>query len=247
MFNNSKLSYLSIIIVIIVLLSGCSSLHPLPVREPPAVDDKGNRTTPNNQRGGLFPATNHQEAIDNLKIYSDFYQDESNRLRAKAYGASDTTLAGGIIGIIGGLASSPETAIAGGLLAGGSSIWSERYQFIVQSKNYEKASDSMYCMYRHLYPVNSGMIPINYINERIYEVRRKLRKAQSSVELISPDLGELEQKLSTLASKKKEKEDTEKQLNNGAVGITVSQLQQRLIVQEIEILKGELSKCTVEL
>ena len=52
----------------------------------------------------------------------------------------------------------------------------------------------MYCMYRHLAPYqnDTNVLPfVKFLNDRIYEVRRKLRKAQTSITLTSPDLTKL--------------------------------------------------------
>ena len=132
--------------VMVGTLSGCASFYPLPIEEPPAKDSSGNRTAPDYQRGGLLPATSINEVIANLKIYGDSYQNTADKLRRNEYVSSDIGLGGAILGVVGGLTKSVETAITGAVIASGSSIVSQRYQFMGQSANYEKASDTMYCM-----------------------------------------------------------------------------------------------------
>ncbi len=149
-------------IAIVAMLSGWASFYPLPVNEPKALDENGQRVKPDYQRGGLLPATNIQQAIENTKTYGDAYLEYSDKLCRNEYVSSDTALIGGVLGVVGVIAKSTETAISGAVLASGASIVSERYQFLVQAENYEKASGAMYCMYSNLYPVNGGNVPFDF-------------------------------------------------------------------------------------
>ncbi|QTH72962.1 hypothetical protein [Pseudoalteromonas xiamenensis] len=193
---NSKLVS---IIALLSLLSGCASYYPLPVEEPSALEEKSDgtlvRRTPDYKRGGLMPAVDIDEAIENLKIYGDAYQKYSDKLRRNEYISNDLTFAGGVLGVIGGVSKSIETALTGVALSSGATITSQRYQFLVQATNYENASVAMYCMYTKLFPVRGEGVEYNFVNERIDEVRRKLRKAQSSIQLITPDLSKLKASL----------------------------------------------------
>lgn len=127
---NRKLVFLA---VMVSLLSSCSSFRPLPIVEPPAQDLAKKRTVPDYQRGGLLPAENISEAIENLKIYGDSYQSTSDRLRGDEYTSSDVGFGGGLLGVVGGLAKSFEAAAAGAIIMSGSSVASQRYQFLVQA------------------------------------------------------------------------------------------------------------------
>ncbi|MDP2523832.1 hypothetical protein Q8W30_14750 [Neptunomonas phycophila] len=185
------MKYLSLIFMCILFFSGCSSLYPLPVDE----KNIAAGLTEYNRENGLDIATTQAEAISNLKDYSDWYFLKSSSRQKHQYQLSDTSLGFGMAGIIAGIAKSPEGAAAGALLASSSEMPNDRYQLAVQAANYEKASDSMHCMYRYLAPYrgNPSALPaVEFLNDRIYEVRRKLRKAQASITLTSPDLTQLE-------------------------------------------------------
>lgn len=189
------MNYLHIIAILFVtFLTGCSRMYPLPVDE----KNIAAKLAKHNTTYGLPVATTQTDAINNLKDYSDWYFIKSNNLREHQFELSDTSLGFGIAGIIAGIASSPEGAALGALLASSSEMPNDRYQLAVQAANYEKASDTMHCMYRHLAPYRSrfNILPTpEFLNDRIYEVRRKLRKAQSSITLTTPDLTELEASL----------------------------------------------------
>ncbi|NVJ64739.1 MAG: hypothetical protein HWD84_11005 [Flavobacteriaceae bacterium] len=191
----------TIILCTIIQISGCSSMYPLPVDEKNIEAELAKRKA----TYGLAVATNPTEIIKNLKNYSDWYFLKSNDLRERQFELSDASLGFGVAGLIAGIAKSPEGAAAGALLASASEMPSDRYQLAVQAANYEKASDVMHCMYRYLIPYkgDANVFPeIEFINDRIYEVRRKLRKAQASVTLTSPDLTELEASLKAVVEQK---------------------------------------------
>lgn len=185
-----------------VLLSACDSLRPLPVVEPEGGTAE-NPSQPDFRRGGLIPAHTADQAVKNLKIYADSYYSTGEKLRASEFDNSDLTLMGGILALVGGVAKSVEVAVAGGILSAGSSISSQRYQLKIQAANYEKAGDAMSCMYRNgmqLKPIDVKYLSESpsFINEKIDEVRGKLRKAQISVDLLSPKTDELEKSLKQL-------------------------------------------------
>jgi len=207
--------------LIAVNLAGCAS-YPLPISEPPAMvkavgSDKNVRNTPDYQRGGLLPATQLDEAKDNLKIYADWYRQASDNLRKTDYQSSDITFGGGILAGLGGLAKSQTAAIAGAVTAGGASMLSQRYQGLVQATNYDQAADALYCMYRNLYPLNRELLEtskldsdeherirktlVPTINTRIDDVRMKLRDAQSKIVLATPDFKQLEDAIKAAQAK----------------------------------------------
>lgn len=159
-----------------ICVSGCASMRPLPLQEP---TDTNADAYPG---GGLNPATRPDEVKRNLKVYADTYLKHADTLRSHSYSASDVSFSGGLLGIVGGLTKSPETAIAGALLNGSGSTAQARYEYQVQASNYERAAEALYCMRRHLYPY-PGAIDITLANERIDAIRRKLRTVQSQVTL----------------------------------------------------------------
>lgn len=159
-----------------ICLSGCASMRPLPLQEPT------DATVEAYPGGGLNPATTPGEVKTNLKVYADTYLKHADTLRSASYSASDVSFSGGLLGIVGGLTRSPETAIAGALLNGSGSTAQARYEYQIQASNYERAAEALYCMRRHLYPY-PGVIDISLANERIDAIRRKLRTVQSQVTL----------------------------------------------------------------
>ena len=232
-----------LLVGVIGILSGCATYYPLPIQEPQAQDSSGNRTTPDYQRGGLIPAKDIDEAKENLIIYGDAYQDHADKLRNNEYVYSDLALAGGVIGVVGGLITSAATAITGAAIASGATIASQRYQFLLQATNYQNASDAMYCMYLILFNVKTIQISPDFINQRIDQVRRKLRIAQSSVQLVNPDLAKLEAAIKQRIEAKENVEGATAALNKAGNNAAFTLAQSALIRAEIELLETELTKC----
>ncbi|MDZ4021504.1 hypothetical protein PssiTeo3_49190 [Pseudomonas sichuanensis] len=204
----------------ISLLTGCVNPYPLPVNEPTENDSVlqpqtgvggGGKTRPartqreaNPERLGALaaalkkPETQHDLKL-NLMIYRDHYFKVHNDLVTANNAAKDTAVAGGIIGVIGGLTKSASTVYTGSAIAAGSSIYGQRYDFTIQALNYRKASIAMDCMLGVVAPLpdvtplsNPG---ITTASENIEEVRRKLYQAQSTVVLKDPDLKQLKEAL----------------------------------------------------
>lgn len=216
---------LPFVIFATALLSGCAG-YPLPISEPSAMvikkaDDgteKEEKRKPDYQRGGLLPATHIVEGKDNLKIYGDWYRQVADKLRAGEYQNSDFVFGGGVLAALGGLANSQGAAIAGAAASSGASLISQRYQAQVQAANYDRAGDAMYCMYRIVSPLNPELIEnsrlanveherirkslVAVLNERIDEVRLKLRDSQSKVILSVPDTKQLEEAIKAAQGKK---------------------------------------------
>ncbi|POF42482.1 hypothetical protein B0D71_12935 [Pseudomonas laurylsulfativorans] len=135
----------------------------------------------------------------NLLIYRDHYFKAHSDLITANNVTKDTTVAGGIIGVIGGLAKSTSTVYTGGAIAAGSSIYGQRYEFTIQASNYRKASTAMDCMLGVVAPLkdvnplsNAG---ITTASENIEDIRQKLYQAQSAVVLKDPDLKQLKEAL----------------------------------------------------
>lgn len=228
----------------LTLLSGCASMRPLPVREPQTLSDVTEKW------GGLPTATGFDGASANLSGYGNYYLMQANGLHASAYRASDAGFAGGLIGMAGGLTKSPQTAIAGAVLGGGGAMANDRYQFQVQAQNYEKAADAMFCMKRVLIsmgdPTNllgtstTPVLDVAFLNERIEEVRRKLRKSQATVQLASPDLTKLQATLADLIKKKDAKVNSNPSANT-IFGQSVSPLVFASV--DKEYFNAEFTKC----
>ncbi|MBC8785611.1 hypothetical protein A7D21_28245 [Pseudomonas sp. AP19] len=144
------------------------------------------------------PETQHDLKL-NLLIYRDHYFKIHSDLITANNVTKDTTVAGGIIGVIGGLAKSTSTVYTGGAIAAGSSIYGQRYEFTIQALNYRKASIAMDCMLGVVAPLKDAnplsKAGITSASDSIEEVRRKLYQAQSAVVLKDPDLKQLKNAL----------------------------------------------------
>lgn len=170
-----------------ISVSGCQSMRPLPISEP---TDYSSATTP---IGGLPPASSWPEGVQTVRAYGNTYIEAADKLHRSNYRASDAAFGGGLLGMIGGLTRSPETAVAGALLTGGGNTASERYQYMVQAKNYEKASEAMGCLERSMLLVTQcNSLDLFELNDAVAQIRRKLRNYQASVTLSMPDLTKLE-------------------------------------------------------
>ena len=207
------MSYKFLIILPLILLTACQNLYPLPVDE---VDIENKlKEDDDGKKVGLGEASDTDNAIDNMKIYSQWYFKKANELREYAYNADDRSLWFAMAGLVAGVTKSPEGAAAGALLSSVVGMPVDRYQLGIQAANYEKASDVMHCMYRILSPNLQGNLPdLRFLNDKIYEVRRKLRKAQTSVTLVAPDLSELEEHMKEILNKEKEIVEKEKAMND---------------------------------
>lgn len=202
----------------IILMSGCVNRYPIPVQEPSAggEDSNGNfiRATPDYKRGGLVPPTNIKEARDDMKIYGDAYQSYADDLRRGNYITDDLGLLGAVTGVVGGLTNSVNTVVAGAVLGTGAPMISERYNVLIQANNYDHASSAMYCMYSKIYSNRHG----NHIDhldakEWIDEIRRKLRKAQSEVNLVKVSFDDLRDSIKATYDAAKELKKQEKAVN----------------------------------
>ncbi|MCG7568530.1 hypothetical protein MHM89_01190 [Pseudoalteromonas sp. CNC9-20] len=202
------------VIYLIVLVTGCSSYRPLPVDEL-NIDSRLTAYKTNHGSIGLSIAENPQSSVTNMKKYSDWYLLKATDLQEKLYKHSDYSLGFGVAGLIAGVAGSPEGAAIGALLASSSTIPAERYSLAVQAQNYQKASDTLNCMYRHLAPHKQGELPrVEILNDAIYQIRIQLRKLQSSITLADPDMEKLKNSLATLMTKEKERKEARAQKDN---------------------------------
>ena len=90
-----------------------------------------------------------------------------------------------------GLVKSTSTVYTGGAIAAGSSIYGQRYEFIIQSLNYGKATTAMDCMLTVVSPLSGthglSKSGITTAAQKIDAVRTKLYQAQSAVDLKDSD------------------------------------------------------------
>lgn len=176
----------------IFLLGGCADMRPVPIREPQTMA----RST-----AILAPVTELSKGTDYIAAYRDTYYKASEDLRGDDYLSSDVTLAGGVIGVLGGVAKSAGTALGGGLIASGSSLIDKRYAYAIQAENYEKAGDAMHCMYKAYALANpkdenyDKALVLKSLSDNVDSVRIKLRKSQSKINLLSPNTDELKKNL----------------------------------------------------
>lgn len=244
----------------VLVLGGCSHFYPVPVSEPCAPTDTQNPLAPCKQITNSEkprrpnPATTFDGAKQILKLYATHYEDQADSLRRNDYQMSDVTLGGGIVGILGGLAKSSGTALAGGLIAAGGAIPESRYKLTVQAENYEKASDTMYCMHKAITAFGKvqeadkdSWLP-EEVNDHIDRVRRQLRKVQSTITLTSPDLTALQKNLEELSSAQKETIRLNEQIAN------LKKRNQNFVASETELneakrieMRSQLDKCVTSL
>ena len=161
-----------------LVVTGC--MRPLPVREPTPSELTGFQAAPSL----LSSPRGLDEARHQLLTYAAVYMDEARKRMELFYKGSDAAMGGGLIGAIGGLTKSPETAVAGVLLSAGGSIPEQRYQMRVQADNYAKAADAMRCLERTLATENqsgSYSSEIDLINKHLDRVRVSLRNRQYSI------------------------------------------------------------------
>lgn len=190
-----------LVLLLTIFFAGCQNLHPLPVDEVDIVSRLNKRT--DGKTVGLAEANSPKKAIENIKTYSLWYFGKANELREYAYKSDDMSLGFAMAGLVAGVSKSPEGAAAGALLSSVVDMPVDRYQLGVQAANYEKASDTLHCMFRLLsaHRSNPNLPDVQFLNDRIYEVRRKLRKAQSTVTLVTPDLSALQEHMKKIVKR----------------------------------------------
>lgn len=85
--------------------------------------------------------------FDFMLIHKRTYQDEATKKRKLALKSSDTGFIAGVTAVVAGVTKAPATAIGGGAVAAGSSMFDERYLLNLQAENYEKAAKAMQCLW----------------------------------------------------------------------------------------------------
>ncbi|GLO11946.1 hypothetical protein PPUJ20028_05270 [Pseudomonas putida] len=176
-------------------INGCVQYHPLPV------DEKNIEPSLNedNTIHGLPAAPDQTGAISNLNKHSDWHLKKPAHLKKHQPSLGDTSLGLGVFSLIAG------GAAAGALLASDSTIQSDRHQITVHVSNHEKPSDTMSCMHDYLIPLQSNLNTVpstHFINVKIKETRLRLRNAQTSITLPTPDLEQLERTFKEAANQK---------------------------------------------
>ncbi len=181
--------------------SACSTFYPIPESEP------STRLEATDNAGRLPEAKNFAELVLNLKTYEKQYRDAANTYKTREYTASDVGVLGGLLAIFGAIDHS-RSAFNVGALTGGTALGvSHRYRFEVQAQNFEAARKSMDCMLRKAqeFPVSpddfviqgndalelkrAGMFIVG--NKAVRDVVERLRAAQWSITLLSPDVSKL--------------------------------------------------------
>lgn len=188
------------------LLGSCTSYYPVPVYTPqtkttgdtvtiaePTANDNGKDA--NIKPRTLVAIGDVLLAAKTYKVYADAYLAKSEDIKIEISNYSELGFLGGVGTLIAGLTGSPDGAAAGALVSTSSSIPAERYSLLVQSANYEKASDTMHCMYRAIAVENKkeNLPVVDFLNDMAYQVHRQLRKAQNSVSLVDVDLAKVKQ------------------------------------------------------
>lgn len=196
-----KVSHNFFIYCMTVIISGCSTYYPIPVDE----ENIKQRLEKSDFEWGLPIADTQHQALENMKEYADWYLLKSNKLKKSSFIFSDASLGMTIVGLAAGFAGKAKGAAESVFLSNMLDIPSSRYQIKVQSSNYEKASDVMLCMYQPLKPIvfkeaskksdfyeRPDVPNVSFLNERINDVRKKLRDLQTSVTLSRPDIEKIE-------------------------------------------------------
>lgn len=194
-------------LVLLLNLVGCATYRPLPVHEP----------IPTKVEGKFYPLrgmpapTELVEAKETLYEYANAYMGHVETLTRANYSAADATMLGGLIGTAGGLTKSPEAAITGTVIAGGAGIFAQRYGLPVQVASYVGAAQAMECMAtvliygkgpdvaeawdEEIAPPTGDQVDFAFLNQRIDQVRRRLRSRLASIDISTPDISALKASL----------------------------------------------------
>lgn len=194
------------LVVISILMVGCSTYHPLPISKPSLVDYNKYKDTA--ETAIPFPS-GVPASIKFAWTYGEFYRSGKNDIRKRIYNHSDASLFGAIFAMLGGAAKSPEAVVAGGAFSAGSEIAPGRYQLSVQAANFEKAEKASVCVFDELRKISAddevalatyeklvGGKSDRTIGDLTYRtfkiIHARLDTAQSSVTLVSPNLDKLQ-------------------------------------------------------
>ena len=189
-------------ILFLVLISGCAST-PLPVAEFSSEDAYNAAASRRLPFGDL---NSYEKVRVAFVAYHNLYDDTAKSKRLSAQRSNETGFYSSIIGVLGGIGKSVETAAVGAIGAAGAGLYGERYRLTVQASNYELAADAMLCMYnllpnatdeglrayRFISPDSPADLEIrNIALEGLLSVRSKLGRLQAAFELGRPDPNKL--------------------------------------------------------
>lgn len=225
----------------VLCVASCSTLRPLPVKEPKSLAEAD--TTLH----GLGNPQNLAGAKSVLYGYANAYTKAAEDLYAANYTAADATFGGGVLGMIGGLTKSPETALIGAALSGASGISAQRYAFQIQANNYEGAAQAMECMADVLAYAKEHEVDFLDLNYRVNDVRRKLRKNQAKIDIASADTSALQAALKAQldAIEAKKKAEQALAIARGNKNLASFQVELALATQEVEDKTRELNRANL--
>lgn len=231
----------SALLALAFVVVGCAS-QPLPVADipkPPSDD---------------FPfgsIKTFDEVKAKFKGYHLTYIEQAQTKRQYAQNASETTFYGSIVAALGGAFESTATAIGGGLIAGGGSLYNDRYRLQLQAHNYETAASVMLCMYRASQDLSDANLAAFTLDagpattaareialDGLLTVRERLYRLQATFELGKPD-----------ANRLKEIVNTPKQKVEDAAGIQSAQTAEQKAITESQLaqFKNRIDQCVVQI
>lgn len=157
-----------------LLLSGCTSIYPLPVVKPSQYDvnklliseqcvNDSNKCPDNKEdnsqnkeqivarknKAPVVPQT-YQEMLSFALAYRNVWHEKYLKLTSQNYGTSEIGFLGTLTALIAGVSGATTTAWIGGGVAAGTALLPERYQYSVQMFNYKSAADAAQCIYSAL-------------------------------------------------------------------------------------------------
>ena len=169
------------------MVAGC--VRPLPVKQPTTADLSADHVTVI----GLPVPSTIDDVRRQLRAYERVYANEAAERLLLVHKGADTTLAGNLIGMAGGLAQSPEVSVLGLLLSTGGAIPEQRYRMALQADNYNQAADAMRCLQRAIaFDSSLGKAELALVNDHMDIVRRTLRDRMVAIVPASVDVGALE-------------------------------------------------------
>ncbi|WP_431113234.1 hypothetical protein [Variovorax paradoxus] len=197
---------IAIALVACAFMTGCAT--PLPVVDYASTAEREAGTFARYQPLNNFYDV--ENVVDEFEAYHFLYSHAANELRLKSQSANEIGFYASLAAVVAGIAKSRDPVIAGGVLAAGTSIYSEHYKLEVQISNYELASRAMRCMYvetREIQAVDLDTLrfmvggrsigakseTLRIARDGFLEVRDKIGSLQAKVVLGTPDLGKLKE------------------------------------------------------
>ncbi|WP_315707853.1 hypothetical protein [Brenneria uluponensis] len=189
-------------LIMCMLITGCVSPYPVPVTEPSSEEI-------NNV---LNEDINEYQKMTTLAIlYRDVWSNKSFGLVTQSNAFSELGFIGTVTALVAGVNGATTTAWAGGGVAAGSSILPQRYQYSAQAMNYRSAAEAANCIYDVVVKNGEFLRASNNINlfpglleeEKRYlgDITYELKKKQSDVKLLTPDLDTLKKALTGVSGR----------------------------------------------